>query len=213
VQIAEEVKVTGRISLRKGTITAQGRTFTVEDGSVTFAEGGDAANPTVVASAYWDAPDRTRIWVEFKGPLKTGKLTLRSEPAFSKNEIFSILLFGRPDPNMAVAGGRADQSSQGVAVGAGFAAADISRALAELDENLQVETDTMSGNRTRAKVGYRLARNLRVQIGAASGKAPYREPDSVFAFLDWQFLPKLSLVATQGNRGTSILDVLFQHRY
>ena len=52
-----------------------------------------------------------------------------------------------------------------------------------------------------------------VQIGAASGKAPYREPDSVFAFLDWQFLPKLSLVATQGNRGTSILDVLFQHRY
>ena len=71
----------------------------------------------------------------------------------------------------------------------------------------------MSGNRTRTKVGYRLARNLRVQGGAAAGKAPYREPDRFFAFLEWQFLPKLSLLATRGNAGTSILDVLFQHRY
>jgi hypothetical protein len=212
VDITDEVKVTGRIDLRGGTITAQGRTFTVDLGAVTFPEGGDAANPTVIASAYWDAPDRTRIWVEFKGPLKTGRLTLRSEPAFSKNEIFSILLFGRPDPNMAVNGSKVDQGSQGVAVGAGFAAADLTRALAELDENLQVETDTLSGNRTRAKVGYRLARNLRVQVGAASATT-LRDKDRFFAFLDWQFLPKLSLVATRGDTGTSILDVIFQHRY
>jgi autotransporter translocation and assembly factor TamB len=213
VEIAEEVKVTGRISLERGTITAHGRGFIIEEGSVTFPEGGDPGNPTIVAAAYWDAPDRTRIWVEFKGPLKTGKLTLRSEPAFSKNEIFSILLFGRPDPNMAVAGESVGQGSQGVAVGAGFAAAALTRALAELDENLHVETDTLSGNRTRVKVGYRLARNLRVQGGAAPGRATYREPDRFFAFLEWQFLPKLSLLATRGDRGTSILDVLFQHRY
>lgn len=213
VQIADEVRVTGRINLKRGTIAAHGRSFTVEEGSVTFLEGGDAANPLIVAAAYWDAPDRTRIWVEFKGPLKTGKLTLRSEPAFSKNEIFSILLFGRPDPNMAVQGQKPGEGSQATAVATGFAAADVSRALAQLDENLQVETDTLSGNRTRTKVGYRLARNLRVQVGYAPGRATYREPDTTFAFLDWQFLPKLSLIATQGNRGTSILDVLFQHRY
>lgn len=213
VEIAQEVEVTGRIDLTRGTITAHGRGFTVEVGTVIFPEGGDPANPTIIAAAYWDAPDRTRIWVEFKGPLKTGRLTLRSEPAFSKNEIFSILLFGRPDPNMAVAGAKVDQGSQGVAVGAGFAAADLSRALAELDENLHVETDTLSGNRTRVKVGYRLARNLRVQGGAASGRPTYREPDRFFAFIEWQFLPKLSLLATRGSAGTSILDVLFQHRY
>ena len=56
-------------------------------------------------------------------------------------------------------------------------------------------------------------RGRRVQGGAASGKQTYREPDRFFAFLEWQCLPKLSLLATRGDRGTSILDVLFQHRY
>lgn len=212
VEVADELKVTGRIDLRGGSIEVHGRRFTVDRGSVTFPEGEDPANPTVVAAAYWDAPDRTRIWVEFAGPLKSGSLTLRSEPAFSKNEILSILLFGRADPNMATAGQRPTETGQATAIGSGFVATDINRALAELDENLQVETDTLSGNRTRTKVGYRVGRNLRVQIGYAPGRS-YREPDTTFAFLDWQFLPKWSLLATQGNRGTSILDVLFQHRY
>jgi hypothetical protein len=61
-------------------------------------------------------------------------------------------------------------------------------------------------------VGYRLRRNLRVQLGYAPGRS-YREPDTTFLFLDWQFIPKWSLIATRGDRGTSILDVLFQHRY
>jgi translocation and assembly module TamB len=212
VDVAEEVKVTGRIELRGGSIEVHGRRFTVDRGSVTFSEGEDPSNPTVVAAAYWDAPDRTRIWVEFAGPLKSGTLTLRSEPAYSKNEILSILLFGRPDPNMAAAGQKPTEAGQATAIGTGFVATDVNRALAELDEDLQVETDTLSGNRTRTKVGYRVARNLRLQVGYAPGQS-YREPDTTFAFLDWQFLPKWSLLATQGNRGTSILDVLFQHRY
>ncbi len=214
IEIAQEVTVTGRIDLRGGSIEVHGRRFTIDRGSVTFPEGGEPSNPTVVASAYWDAPDRTRIWVEFAGPLKSGSLTLRSEPAYSKNEILSILLFGRPDPNMATAGQRPTEAGTGqaTAIGSGFVATDINRALAELDENLQIETDTLSGNRTRTKVGYRIGRTLRLQVGYAPGQS-YREPDTTFAFLDWQFLPKWSLLATQGNRGTSILDVIFQHRY
>ena len=98
-------------------------------------------------------------------------------------------------------------------IGSGFVATDINRALAELDENLQVETDTLSGNRTRTKLGYKLTRDLQFKVGYAPGQTTYREPDTTFAFLDWQFIPKWSLLATQGNRGTSILDVLFQHRY
>ena len=31
--------------------------------------------------------------------------------------------------------------------------------------------------------------------------------------VEWQFIPKWSLIGTRGDRGTSILDVLFQHRY
>ena len=67
-------------------------------------------------------------------------------------------------------------------------------------------------NRVRTKLGYRLRRNLKVQIGYASGLSQ-REPDTTYLFLEWQFVPKWSLVGTRGDRGTSILDVLFQHRY
>ncbi len=216
LEIAEELNITGRIDLRGGTIEVYGRRFTVDRGTVTFPEGGDPGNPTVVAAGYWDAPDRTRIWVEVTGPLKGGKIALRSEPPYSPNEILSVLLFGRPDPNVAAASGTPDASSDSgaTAVGTGFFAADINRALSSVDKDLDVETDTLSGNRMRAKLGRSFFdRRLKVQIAVATGRATYREPDTAYVFLNWQFIPKWSLVATRGDRGTSILDVLFQHRY
>jgi len=213
VELAQEVSVKGQISLKQGgTIDVQGRKFVVEHGTVTF-DGDDPADPTVVAAAYWDAADRTRVWVEFSGPLKTGKLTLRSEPAYSNNEILSILLFGRPDPNTTSGGGsKATGGSQAGAVGAGFASAGLNQALGELSDDVDLEQDTTSANRLRTKVGYRLRRNLKVQLGYASGFSQ-REPDTTYLFLEWQFLPKWSILGTRGDRGTSILDVLFQHRY
>lgn len=214
VELAEELRVTGRIDLRSGTIEVHGRRFTVDRGTVTFPENGEPTNPTVVAAAYWDSPDRTRVLVEFTGPLKTGKLSLRSEPAYSKNEILSVLLFGRPDPNMATgATDKTGDASGATAVGTGFVASDLNMMLSEIDENLDIETDTLSGNRARTKLGRSFFdRRLKVQVGYAPGRT-YREPDTTYLFLNWQFIPQWSLVATRGDRGTSILDVLFQHRY
>ena len=213
VDLTDEVAVTGQISLRNGgTIDAQGRKFIVDRGTVTFIEGANPADPLVVAAAYWDAPDQTRVWVEFNGPLKTGKLTLRSEPAYSKSEILSILLFGRADPNQAPQGERPSDGQQAAALGTGIASSGLNKALGELDEDLDLEQDRTSANRVRTKVGYRLRRNLKVQVGYASGFSQ-REPDTTYLFLEWQFVPKWSLIGTRGDRGTSILDVLFQHRY
>jgi translocation and assembly module TamB len=215
VDIAQELKVTGRIDLRSGSIEVHGRRFTVDRGTVSFLEGQDPANPTVIAAAYWDSPDNTKVWVEFAGPIKTGKLTLRSEPPLSKNEILSVLLFGQPDPNMAASGATDDKSGDGgaTAIGTGLVADDLNRVLSDIDENLDVETDTLEGNRARTKLGRSFFdRRLKVQIGYAPGQS-YREPDTKYLFLNWQFIPKWSLVTTLGDRGTSILDVLFQHRY
>ena len=213
VDVAEEVAVSGQIQLKQGgTIDVQGRKFIVDHGTVTFIDGENPSDPVVVASAYWDAPDRTRVWVEFNGPLKTGKLSLRSEPAYSKSEILSILLFGRADPNQATAGERPSDSQDAAALGAGVASSGLNKALGELNEDFDLEQDRTSANRIRTKVGYRLRRNLKVQIGYASGFSQ-REPDTTYLFLEWQFMPKWSLVGTRGDRGTSILDVLFQHRY
>jgi translocation and assembly module TamB len=214
VDLGNEIAVTGQIALRQGgTVDVQGRKFVVDRGTVSFAPGGDPTDPIVIAAAYWDAPDRTRIWVEFNGPLKTGKLTLRSEPAFSKNEILSILLFGRADPNQARAGDARPSDTQAATdVGTGALSSGLNQALGELDEDFDLEQDKTGANRTRTKVGYRLRRNLKVQIGYAAGVSQ-REPDTTYLFLEWQFVPQWSLIGTRGDRGTSILDVLFQHRY
>jgi translocation and assembly module TamB len=218
IQIANELAVTGQIDIRGGTIEVHGRRFTVDRGIITFPEGEDPTNPSIVAAAYWDAPDRTRVWVDFTGPIKSGTLTLRSEPAYSKNEILSILLFGQPDPNMAAASGSSGSSSGGdasgaTAVGTGFVAEDINRMLSEIDSNLNYETDTLSGNRARTKLGRSFFdQRLKVQIGYAPGYT-YREPDTTYLLLNWQFIPKWSVVGTRGDKGTSIIDVLWQHRY
>jgi hypothetical protein len=88
----------------------------------------------------------------------------------------------------------------------------LNQALGELDEDFDLEQDRTSANRVRTKLGYRLRRNLKVEIGYASGFS-LREPDTTYLFLEWLFIPQWSLVGTRGDRGTSILDVLFQHRY
>ncbi|MCL2723522.1 MAG: translocation/assembly module TamB domain-containing protein [Polyangiaceae bacterium] len=205
VEIAKEMAITGSFNLKSnGTIDVQGRRFIVDHGTVTFAPGDAPDNPQVVAAAYWDAPDRTRVWVEFAGPIKTGKLVLRSDPAYSKNEILSLLLFGRLDSDAS--------GVQATAVGASVASAGLNQALGELDENVDFEQDSTSANRARSKVGYRLRRDLKVQFGYAQGFSA-REQDTTYLFVDWQFLPKWSTVITRGDKGTSILDVLFQHRY
>jgi translocation and assembly module TamB len=214
VDIADEVALTGQITLREGgTIDVQGRKFLVDRGTVSFVEGDEPSNPIVIAAAYWDAPDHTRVWVEFSGPLKTGKLTLRSEPPYSKNEILSVLLFGRADPNQGAAGeARPSDAQAATAVGTGIASSGLNRALSELDEDFDLEQDRTGANRVRTKLGYRLRRNLKVQLGYASGFSQ-REPDTTYLFVEWQFVPKWSLIGTRGDRGTSILDLLFQHRY
>jgi len=206
VEVAREISVTGQINLKSGgTIDVQGRKFVVDRGSVTFG-GKDPADPTVIAAAYWDAPDQTRVWVEFQGPLKTGKLSLRSEPPYSKNEILSILLFGRPDPNQTSGQSKANQ------VTGAAATAGLNKALGELSDDIDLEQDQTSANRMRTKLGYRIRRNLKVQLGYASGVSQ-REPDTTYLFLEWQFAAKWSLLGTRGDRGTSILDMLWQHRY
>ncbi|HEX8794717.1 MAG TPA: translocation/assembly module TamB domain-containing protein, partial [Polyangiaceae bacterium] len=85
--------VTGQINLKPGgRLSVQGKTFTVEHGTVTFVD--DPANPQVVVKASYQAQDGTLVYADFVGPLKTGKVTLSSEPPLPRQEIVELLLFG-----------------------------------------------------------------------------------------------------------------------
>ena len=81
VRVADETHVSGQIQLKSGTVDVQGKPFEIEKGIVTFV-GTDPSNPDVVITAGWTAPDGTRVFADFNGSVKSGRVTLRSSPRF-----------------------------------------------------------------------------------------------------------------------------------
>ena len=222
VTISDEVHVSGQIRLLRGKIDVQGKSFTIDKGTVTFL-GDDPTNPQVVLTAEWTAQDRTTVYADFVGPLKTGKVTLRSDPVLpgGQNDILALLLYGTTDRDVTASSAVSDTSPfAGVAGGA--AVQPINKALGGVNKALDkfglaggitAKIDTSTAN-PRPEVEVQIARDISVQIAWVIGNPlPGTNPDTTLLTLDWRFARKWSLETTVGDQGTSILDLIWQHRY
>ncbi len=224
VTIADEVQVSGQIRLLRGQIDVQGKPFTIDKGTVTFV-GDDPTNPQVVLTAEWTAQDqgRTRVYADFVGPLKTGKVTLRSDPVLpgGQNDILALLLYGTTDRDTNTSSAVSDTSPiAGIAAGA--AVQPINKVLGGVNKALDkfglaggitAKIDTTTAN-PRPEVEVQIARDISVQIAWVIGAPlPGTNPDTTLVTLDWRFARKWSLETTVGDQGTSILDLIWQHRY
>ncbi|HEX3849737.1 MAG TPA: translocation/assembly module TamB domain-containing protein, partial [Polyangiaceae bacterium] len=98
--MGEPLTMTGQIDLKGGKLDVSGKQFEVENGTVTFA--GEPGNPTIVATARWDSPDedKHRVYADFTGTAAKGKITLRSEPPLTQDQILSLLLTGSADGSL-----------------------------------------------------------------------------------------------------------------
>lgn len=218
VTIANEVTVSGQIHLVRGTIDVQGKPFTIDNGTVSFV-GDDPSNPQVVLTAEWTAPDQTRVYADFVGPLKTGKVTLRSDPVLpgGQNDILALLL-GATATDNATSG----FSNAGAGVAGGAVTQPINKALGGVNKALDkfglaggitAKIDTSTAN-PRPEVAVQIARDISVQVAFVIGTPlPGTNPDTTLVTLNWRFLRKWSLEGTQGDAGTSIIDLIWQHRY
>jgi translocation and assembly module TamB len=227
VTIGQTLLVEGQITLSRGTIQIQGKPFNVDKGTVSFV-GDDPTNPQVVLSASWTAADGTRVYADFVGPLKTGKVELRSEPALPKNEVIALILFGTADGSQGASsqnspGGQGTGAGSAAAGAAGSAAAaPVNQALGNVNRvldnvgmagGLTAKIDTSAAN-PRPEVELQIARDISLQVAVVLGvPPPGTNPDTTLVTLNWRFLRKWSLEATWGNANTSILDVVWQHRY
>jgi translocation and assembly module TamB len=212
--------VTGQIQLKPGgTLTEEGKTFTVESGSVTFV-GDDPSNPEVVVQASWTAPEGTVVYANFVGPVKTGKVTLRSEPALPRQEIVQLLLFGSADGQSAqapAAGGTNSSANTEIGTAAaagGEAAAPLNHALGQLGLGAVTTKIDTSQTNPKPEVEVQIANALSLQIAVVLGiPPPGVNPDHTLVTLDWRFMTKWSLASTVGDAGTTIFDVLWKKRY
>ncbi len=216
-----EARATGQIRLARGTLDVEGKRFDIQgDSTVTFV-GDDATNPQVVLTAGWVAPDGTNVFADFIGPLKTGKVKLRSQPSRSQSEILALILFGTTD-EQAPAGATSPQATGAVGLAGGAATAPINRALGGVNHMLdnfglagglstKIDTSTTS---PRPEVELQIARDISIQVAWVLGvPPPGSNPDSTLLTLNWRFLRQWSLVTTVGDAGTSIVDLIWQKRY
>jgi translocation and assembly module TamB len=211
--LGQETTVKGQIRLAGGKLDVQGKTFVIQTGVVTFL--GDPSNPEVRATAGWTAEDGTRVYADYVGPLKTGKVTLRSEPPRSQNEILALIMFGTADGSSATpASGQPDAAVKAGTTAGGFATAGLNKELDKLtgvDITAKIDTSHAS---PRPEVEVQIARNISLQIAYVLGiPPPGTNQDTTYATIDWRFMRSWLLETTFGNLGSSIANVVWRHRY
>jgi translocation and assembly module TamB len=216
VVIADKTVVRGQIHLKSGTLEVQGKKFAIEKGVVSFV-GKDADNPEISVTAGWTAEDGTHVYADFIGPLKTGKVTLRSEPARPRNEIVALILFGTADGSQSTPYASPSQNNEtrvGTTAG-GFATEGLSKGLDQVTGmDIATKIDTSDSANPRPEVEVQIAKDISVQLAFVLGTPPPgMNPDTTYASIDWRFVRNWTLETTFGNLGSTIADVVWQYRY
>ena len=208
--------IAGSVQLVSGSLDLQGKKFAVERGTVTF-DPQDPANPTVLATASWTAKDRTRVIADFVGPVKTGKVTLRSEPSRPQSELLQLIVFGTADGFNAAPsiGQKPDATTRAAAAFGGNALAQgLDSALDGLTGlTTQTRIDTTSANNPRPELEVQVARDIWLKFGYVLGTPPIHEPDKSLGSVVVRFAPNWTLSTTVGDRGKATMDTVWQYRY
>jgi translocation and assembly module TamB len=208
----KETRMTGQVSLRGGTLDVQGKLFDIERGLVTFS--GDASNPTITATARWDAPAGYSVYAEYSGDVENGKITLRSEPPLSQDEIVSLLMFGDPEGSVGTGSGETNSAATAVGVAGDTAAQGINKALGDLT-NLDVAAriDTSTGS-ARPELMLQLTPRVAARVTRAIGEPQAGQPpDRTFLTVEFRFTARWSVSGVVGDHGGSGLDVIWRRRY
>lgn len=214
VKVSPTAQVSGQIHLRNGgDLDVEGKKFIVQEGTVTFV-GPDPSNPEIVVKATWTAPDGTVVVATFDGPLRTGKVTLSSEPTLPQQEIVQLLVFGAADGTQAQTP-QGTPTNSAIGTAGGEATQPLNHALSQLGLGaVTAKIDTSQSSNPKPEVEVQIARSISIQIAVVLGQPPPGvNPDHTLFTLDWRFLSRWSLASTVGDAGTTIFDVLWQKRY
>ncbi len=208
-----ETRVSGRVRVLRGELELQGKRFTIDHATVSFV-GDDPANPLVVATAYWDAPEGTRVFADFRGTPKDGQLTLRSDPALTEDQIIALLMFGSPDGALGT-GQQADQLAQGVTAAGGIVTRGLNEIIADTTTaDITTRVDTSDAANPKPEVAIQITSRVTARFGVKVGTpGPGDNPDRSSITLDWRFVRRWAVSAELGDQGSTAVDVVWRLRF
>jgi translocation and assembly module TamB len=212
--LGDPMTMSGQIEVKGGKLDVSGKQFQIESGVVTFS--GNPANPTIVATASWDAADdeHHRVYADASGTATDLKVRLRSEPPLTQDQVLSLIVTGSADGSLA--GGGSGGGTAATAVGAvgGAATQGVNKALSSIsDLDVSTRIDTSTGS-ARPELVIQISPKVSAQITRALGEpAPGTPPDLTFLTLNFRLKHNWSLSALVGDRGESGLDLVWRKRY
>lgn len=217
VEVSDKTRMRGGIRITRGRLELQGKQFTIDRGEVNFV-GDEPSDPIVFATAFWDAPDGTRVFADFSGKVSAGKLALRSEPSLTQQEILSLILFGSTTGSFGSSPPPGREESTGVkAVGmaGGVVTEGVNKAISGITTaDISTRVDTSDAASPRPELAVQISKKVSASVGYKLGvPAPGDNPDRTELTVDWRFVRNWSLTAVVGDQGSTALDLVWRYRY
>ncbi len=234
--LSDRLHAAGDVSLTRGHVQLRARRFEIDQALVRLRDE-DASNPYVNLTAHWDAPDGSRIFVDYIGvlsPITDEKIKFRSDPPRSQAEILAILAFGETDESGSSGTQTGLVGAVGSTVATSIAGDLVAAVFGGVIQDVAVNVGANDqGNYYGAQVS--VSEDWRIggqyeQLGGTEepgGTVGQRRGGCADLFADWSFARNWSLRGSTGycsyeddtNAGQSSqqfnlgIDVLWQYRY
>jgi translocation and assembly module TamB len=216
IAVAEKPRIEGTIRLTHGMVDVFGRRFAI-DPSSTVSFTGDPNAPQLIVTARYDAPDQTRVFADVIGTPSKMKVSLRSEPSLSQDEIVGLLVFGSREglSGTPSASQQPDTTQAAAGLASGFVTQGINKALSGITSiDVSTRLNTTEAANPRPEVEVRLSKDVSTKVTVQTGMPAPGEPrDVTLLTIQWRFRPRWSLETTVGDAGTTLVDVFWNHRY
>lgn len=201
-----EAALTGEIDTVRGWYTFQGKTFSIEEGRVTFT--GNDFNPLIDITAVYTVPDYV-VRVKLGGTITKPTLTLESEPSLPQADILSVLLFGKPASELS-RNESASLREQAIGVASSYVAGELAQSVANAlgVDTLRFETGGEGMQGASVALGKYVAPDVFVSIAHRFAKQGVQE-----IRIEYRVTPRWSIETSSDTLGDSGIDVFWKKRY
>jgi translocation and assembly module TamB len=199
-------RVSGEVTLVRGTLGFAGRSFALSDGRVGFT-GGATINPTIALTATEDIEDVT-VNVDVTGQAYNPQIAFSSSPGLPQDEIVSRILFGRSVGNLSTIQAVQLAASLNSLRGSGGGLNPLGklRSATGVDRLRILGADETTGRGTALAAGQYLTDDIYIEfITDARGFTATQ--------LEVSLTPTLSILSQAGGSGATDVEVRYRKNY